>query len=75
MIVASLSGFQQEVPELRIHAVCRRAQENSSIMSATGKEREMIQAELIRRLRESLSLNRLFKAPGAMQQHSASAAA
>ncbi|CAL5224266.1 g6925 [Coccomyxa viridis] len=53
----------------------RRAQENSSIMSATGKEREMIQAELIRRLRESLSLNRLFKAPGAMQQPSASAAA
>lgn len=55
--------------------MCRRAQENSSIMSATGKEREMIQAELIRRLRESLSLNRLFKAPGAMQQPSASAAA
>ena len=44
-------------------------------MSATGKEREMIQAELIRRLRDGLSLNRLFKAPGAMHQPSASAAA
>ena len=41
----------------------RRAQENSSIMSATGKEREMIQAELIRRLRDSLSLDRLFRGP------------
>ena len=44
-------------------------------MSATGKEREMIQAELVRRLRDSLSLNRLFGAPSAMQQPSASAAA
>ena len=52
----------------------RRAQENSSIMSATGKEREMIQAELVRRLCTSLSLNRLFSSPSAMQG-SASAAA
>lgn len=44
-------------------------------MSATGKEREMIQAELLRRLRDSLSLNRLFRAPRAVQQQSASAAA
>ena len=73
--VASLSHHQQKVHDLRVDAVCRRAQENSSIMSATGKEREMIQAELVRRLHESLSLNRLFKAPGDMQQQSASAAA
>ena len=32
-------------------------------MSATGKEREMIQAELIRRLRDSLGLDRLFRGP------------
>ena len=32
-------------------------------MSATGKEREMIQAELVRRLRGSLSLDRLFRGP------------
>ena len=32
-------------------------------MSATGQEREMIQAELIRRLRGSLSLDRLFRGP------------
>ena len=44
-------------------------------MSATGKEREMIQAELVRRLRDSLSLNRLLTAPRAIQQPSASAAA
>jgi len=44
-------------------------------MSATGKEREMIQAELLRRLRDSLSLNRILNAPNTMQQPHASAAA
>ena len=57
------------VQVLSIVSVCatRRAQENSSIMSATGKEREMIQAELIRRLRNSLRLERLFGAPSSIQ--------
>ena len=32
-------------------------------MSATGKEREMIQAELVRRLRDSLRLDRLLRGP------------